>query len=71
MVKHQVVYYETRGEPVRCTVTTAHKDGSFTVRALFFVQPSDGREVGGYLGFVYRQVPAGKLMTGEQMGFSR
>lgn len=58
MKKGDSVLYSTGNSDVRARVETMHRDGSVTVKALFYV--SDGKDVPGYLGFKYR-MDAGDL----------
>lgn len=55
--KHDTVFYQPGqrkgGTTVRARVATVHRDGSYTITALFYVR-ADGSDVPGYLGFNYR-----------------
>nr|DAH84814.1 MAG TPA: hypothetical protein [Caudoviricetes sp.] len=55
MKKGDTVFYETKAAAVRARVTTVHRDGSVSVRALFFQR--DGKDIPGYLGFICRLWP--------------
>jgi hypothetical protein len=54
--KNDKVTYNTGSAKVRGFVTTVHKDGSLTVKAMFYVG-DDGKDIPGYLGFNYRVWP--------------
>ncbi|GAA5544238.1 MULTISPECIES: hypothetical protein [Hyphomicrobiales] len=55
MQKGSGVLYNTGSADVRARIETMHRDGSVTVRALFYHR--DGKDVPGYLGFKYRLWP--------------
>lgn len=53
--KHETVYYNPgkSRDAVRARVSTVHRDGTYTITALFYVR-ADGSDVTGYLGYKYR-----------------
>lgn len=55
MKKGEALIYSTGSSEVRARVETAHRDGSITVRAMFY--QNNGKDVPGYLGFKYRLWP--------------
>lgn len=56
MRKGDNVLYNTGSSDVRARIERMHRDGSVTVRALFY-QNANGEDVPGYLGFKYRMWP--------------
>jgi hypothetical protein len=59
--KGQTVYYgsQSAASAIRARIETAHRDGTYTITALFTVRP-DGR-TGNYLGYKYKHISAGLL----------
>lgn len=55
--KRDAVFYSTGAATIRARVETVHRDGSISVRALFYLN-DHGADVPGYLGFLYRMHPA-------------
>lgn len=53
MKKGTMVKYRAGEKEVLAIVRTAHRDGSCTVEARYFLE--GGKQVGGYLGYRYRQ----------------
>lgn len=62
--KHSTVFYTpgnaNDGVNVRARVLVVHNDGSYTIKALFYVN-ADGSDKFGYLGYTYRRVTGAKL----------
>lgn len=54
--KNDTLYYLTGKNRVRSRVKTAHRDGSVTVHAMFFLDIK-GADSGPYLGFNFRIDP--------------
>lgn len=58
--KGAVVFYRAfAGHRIRARIRTCHKDGSFTIEAMFALD-DNGKDIPGYLGYKYR-IAASKI----------